>query len=843
MAKDFSCIQNNSRFSDAEKKHGEELYQQYMLRFGGASDEAIEATEKALTVQQKMRKLDNLRAAKVFAERLLDMEEFVRGNNRYEAAVLSFIAPDYQGHRRFLNLENEQDAIKGMLLANMSEFVMQYRKRGVTGKTGSGFQGFGKNKVPIEDVIRESAGIDTGNPQAKMLGKMWNETAEMARLLKNKYGAHIPKNESWFFPQSHSQGRIRALPGSFDEKFRTWRDFILPKLDTERITSYKTGQPITDLELEVLLKDIFENIVNGSQTQSKGWLKTMSNHRVLQFRTAEDLLAYHKRFGEGDIAINMFNYLDQMSHDIAELKVLGPKPEQTLRLLQEKAIKGMRSHGGYKESKVTSMAENIRNHYDVFKRRQLIPQYEWLAEGGSTVRNYATAAYLGSAVLSAMGDFGTQMKVAMQLGESKWSPLKKHLAFTLDILAPMKRAERQQWLVDNGIVIDSFINFSQKKAKFTDDLGGSPLSQTVSDVVLRSSGLTGFTDGGRAANATLVMQTFARSNGQKLAQLDPEFVKILKTYGLDKHWDDVLSKVTPETFQGSKYITYKSIQNHPGNADEMFELATSYLAMIKNLQNDAVITNSIKTMAKMYGSTKRGSLIGELGKSAFMFKSFSVGIVIQHLMRMLFESPDIMRTKHFGINWNSKIARTLNVGKFVVTMTILGGIAEQIHQLKSGRDPKDMKTGDFAISALTRGGGLGFIGDIITNNAMGYSLQLLGPLGNFASDAFNMGVVNPYKSAFGDEDVPYTYDAYKMLKKYMPGQSLWWGQLAFNRLVLENIATAIDPQISRKIRSTARRQESKNKQKYWWKPGDLAPKRAPDMTKANLGELLTIDGD
>jgi len=82
-----------------------------------------------------------------------------------------------------------------------------------------------------------------------------------------------------------------------------------------------------------------------------------------------------------------------------------------------------------------------------------------------------------------------------------------------------------------------------------------------------------------------------------------------------------------------------------------------------------------------------------------------------------------------------------------------------------------------------------------------------------------------------------------MLKKYMPGQSLWWGQLAFNRLVLENIATAIDPQISRKIRSTTRRQESKNKQKYWWKPGDLAPKRAPDMTKANLGELLTIDGD
>lgn len=843
MARDFSCIQNNSRFSSAEKKHGEELYQQYMIRFGGATDAAIEATEKALTVQQKMRKLDNLRAAKVFAERLLDMEEFVRGNNQYERAILSFIAPDYAGHRRFLNLQSEQESIHSQLLANMSKFVFEYRKRGITGKTGSGFQGFGKNKVPIEDVLRESAGIDTGNPEAKVLGKMWNDTTEMARLLKNKYGAHIPKNERWVFPQSHSQGRIRAIPGRFDEKFRTWRDFILPKLDTERITSYKTGQPITDLELEVLLKDIFENIVNGSQTQSKGWLKTMSEHRVLQFRTVEDLITYHKKFGEGDIAINMFNYLEQISHDIAELKVLGPKPEQTLRLLQEKAIKGMRSHGGYKESKITSIAENIKNHYDVYKRRQLIPQYEWLAEGGSTVRNYATAAYLGSAVLSAMGDFGTQMKVAMQLGESKWSPLKKHLAFTLDILAPMKRAERQQWLIDNGIIIDSFINFSQKKSKFIDDLGGSPLSQIVSDVTLRASGLTAFTDGGRAANATTIMQVFARNKGKTLAQLDPEFVKILKTYGLDKYWDDVLSKVTPDNFQGSKYLTYKNIQNHTGSADDMFELATSYLSMIKNIQSDAVITNSIKTMAKMYGSTKRGSLVGELAKSAFMFKSFSVSIVIQHLARIFAESPDIMRTKHFGINWNPKVARAINFGKFALTMTILGAIAEQLHALKSGRDPENMKTEDFLIASMTRGGGFGFIGDLVSNNAMGYSLQLLGPLGDFGNDVINFGVMNPIKSVRGDDDVPYTYDAYKMFKKYTPGQSLWWGQLAFNRLFLENVATMIDPSISRKIKSNARRQESRNKQKYWWRPGNLTPKRGPDLSKANLGELLTIGGD
>lgn len=843
--KDFNCITENSKFSDSEKAHGRELYQQYLLRFGGATDKAVEATEKALTIKQKIRKADNLRAARIFAERALDLEDFGRGNNRFDDGVLSFIAPDYAGHRRVLNLENEQHAIKAQALAMMGRVTYNYRKRGLGGQ-GESFLGTGKRKIDPEDLILEMEGkIDTGNKEAKAMAAATKTTFEWLRLMKNKYGAHIPKNERWLVPQNHSQLKIRNIGNgtlSYEQKFDLWFDFIKDKLDKDNMISYKTGQPITDMEFNFLLRDIFDNISNGSKNKQGGWVKTMSEHRVLQFKTASDWIAYHKKFGDGDIALNLFNYVDHMSHDIAELKVLGPKPQQTLNLLQERAVTLMRANGGYKEQAVTAMRTNVQNHYDVYKRRQLIPQYEALAEGGSTIRNLATAAYLGSAVISAIGDFGTQIATAQRMGQKGFTPLKFHMQAILSVLQPMKRQERIQWAINHGLVMDSAINFAQAKAKIADEIAGTPWSQAVSDTVLRASLLTAFTDAGRFAQAQSVMQMFSDRFGKKFADLEPEFQTHLKTYGLDKDWDDVLSKVPPQEFQGSKYLTYRDIQDYTGNGLDNYELSTKYLAMIHNIQNDAVITNSIKTMANMYGNINRGTLGGELLKSAFMFKSFSVGIFIQHLARMAHETPDLMRTKHFGMQLSPGAARIMNIAKFISTLTMLGAVAEQLHQIKSGRDPMDMESGDFWISAFTRGGGAGFIGDIITNNAMGYGLQLLGPLADVIGDSWDLVANNASAAASGDE-TEVTYDVYKMLKKYTPGQSLWYLQLGLNRMILENIATSIDPHIESKIRSNARRQESVRKQDYWWRPGDSFPQRAPDLGAANLGEALTIGGD
>ena len=49
-----------------------------------------------------------------------------------------------------------------------------------------------------------------------------------------------------------------------------------------------------------------------------------------------------------------------------------------------------------------------------------------------------------------------------------------------------------------------------------------------------------------------------------------------------------------------------------------------------------------------------------------------------------------------------------------------------------------------------------------------------------------------------------------------------------------------DPNLESKLRTERRRQESRSKtnQKYWWRPGESTPRRAPDLEEANTEGVL-----
>jgi len=842
--KDFKCIAENSRFSSDEKAHGEDLYRQYLLEFGGATDKAVEATEKALTVKQKIRKLDNLLAAKIYAERLLDMEALTRGNKRYTDAILSFIVPDIPGYR-YNSMEYLAESYHYQALSIANSFVFQYRKRGL-GQRGE-IKNFGKNNIDIYDVITEMEGkIDTGNAKAKEMAKGLKAAFEFLHGLKNRFGAHIAFNEHWLFPQSHSQTILRNLPGEYSEQLNTWREFVKPRLMKDRITSFETGQPVTEFELDLLLEDIFKNIQNGNETRDGSWTKTMSRNRVLQFKDATAFIEYHKKFGEGDLIQTALDHLERQALDIAELQILGPKPQQTLNLLQTKAAEMMRKDGDFNRESLNKMNKKVQAFYDTYKRRQMIPANERWAEFMGSTRNYFTGVFLGSAVLSALPDFANQMRMAMSLGMSKWTPWKIFLKDVMRLGNRQSRATHNQWLIDNGAAIDSYIDGVHRKTKLMEEINGTPLSQMVADGVLRGSLLTGWTDNNRSAAAQTWMQAAARHVGKRWDDIDDvEFKKTYTRYGLDKYWDDVITKAKVDEFEGSKFLSYKHIQKLDHLEHNTFDIATKYLAAERNYLNDAVIVNSVRTRSEMFQATPSGSAAGEVLRSGLMFKSFGVSVYFQHLSQLwreAVEAPQFQRTKHFGREWTSKGARSWNIAKYLTTMTVLGGIAEQLHQLKNGKDPKDMDEPEFLIRAITRGGGLGFMGDIITNSAAGYSLQLFGPLGDLVGDA--IGVPGSVTSKlYNGEETELTYDLYQMFRKYTPGQSIWWLQLFYNRMVLENIAEFFDPGIARRLTISARRRESRDNQDYWWRPGDSYPERAPDLGAANLGEALTIGGD
>ncbi len=66
----------------------------------------------------------------------------------------------------------------------------------------------------------------------------------------------------------------------------------------------------------------------------------------------------------------------------------------------------------------------------------------------------------------------------------------------------------------------------------------------------------------------------------------------------------------------------------------------------------------------------------------------------------------------------------------------------------------------------------------------------------------------------------------------MPGRSLWYARLAFERLVEDEIEAAIDPIANARFRRIEKRARKDFDQRYWSRPGRGLPQRAPDLGAA-----------
>jgi hypothetical protein len=80
------------------------------------------------------------------------------------------------------------------------------------------------------------------------------------------------------------------------------------------------------------------------------------------------------------------------------------------------------------------------------------------------------------------------------------------------------------------------------------------------------------------------------------------------------------------------------------------------------------------------------------------------------------------------------------------------------------------------------------------------------------------------------KDTNFTKEAVKFGTKYLPFSSLWYGRLALERLLLENIQKWADPKAAQKMREIQTKYKRETGQDYWWEPGDVAPERLPEAS-------------
>lgn len=704
------------------------------------------------------------------------------------AAGPAFLGPSERAG--YSNVDGRMRAIRGRAHGMMD---------GILSRFSTNLLGHVRDKAELADVVRElfQPG-STRSLSARELAGAWRDTAEMLRQRFNAAGGDIGKLDDWGLPQYHDPRLVR------EAGYDAWRGEIADRLDRARILDVETGRPLNDKEFEAALRETFDRI------RSDGWNKRdpgiqgqsiLANRRAesrfLVFKDADNWTAYQQRFGAATAFDAMMGHIDGMSKDIAMLEILGPNPNTTIGWLKDVITKSA-AEDAAPNSKAPDAAYKATRQMDRLVAEitgsSQRPENRTLALGFSTLRSWQTAAKLGGAMLSAVTDLGFGATTRAFNG----LPVARMASDYVKLFKPGS-IEDQRLAVRLGLIADEWSNRTAAQGRYLGEELTGETARRLAEGVLRVSGLARWTQAGRWAHGMQLMGALTDARGLRFEQLDDGFARMLQRYGMGPaEWDQI--RATPlEQDRGVDWIFPQNVENQV--------LGDRLLEMAAREADFAVPTPDVATRALISDVAPRGTWHGELVKSAFLFKSFGISLLLQHGARTM-DLAGSQRLKY--------------AGGLVIGTTAMGALALWLKDLAAGRDPRDGSTPAFWGQALVQGGGFGIFGDFIASaeNRAGGGLAstIAGPI---VGDVQNLSAIATSKR--------HGAAALKFARSQIPGGTLWYLRTAFDRAVADQIQEQIDPQYRQAWRRSAKWADEQGTD-YWWAPGDSSPDRAPDIS-------------
>lgn len=820
---DFTrCIReavNEGSIGEDEAEALTEIYNRHRQRrraggedAGGAAQGAAEDVFADLEGMRARRaKLDRLNAEKA-AEISDEIQRFRNGSGEFDAMEYLQAKIEYLGQGTGLktSVEGRRKAIIGRAHAQMEGLLNNFRQ---------GMLGRRVNAADLRNVVREAFGEDTADEAAKSFARAWGETAESLRQRFNAAGGDIGKLENWGLPQSHNPMALRAFQRKHGRAALIER--LRGSLDLERMTD-REGRPLTGEALDEALNGVVDNILTDGwisreasrQSFGRGMLANRrAEERFLIFKDADTWLAWQKDFGAGDPFNAMMAHVSMMARDIAQLEVLGPNPQATLSWLEQIALQEaakrdlgrgglvpgrVKDPGKYARKKI----ERARIMWRHYTGQVNTPDGERFAAAAANTRNIITSATLGSALLSAAPT------------DPVFAGMARAFAGTGHARALQQQVERlsarsRRDAVRMGLIMDSAMSQLGQQARYAGQFAGSAWSMHLSSQVLEVSALSAWTRAGRNGFMMGALFDLAGVSGRRFDRLDDALRRTLERYGFDAtEWDRM--RASPKTEAGAL---------DPVAMDR--DLGDRLLELLQQESEYAVPSGTIRSRSLLIGDSRAGTIGGEFRRSSAMFMSFGATLPILHGYRI----AQLVRSGAGARGAGYALALFL-------TASLGGALALQSKQLAAGRDPREMKSKEFWGAAALQGGGVGIWGDFLFAdvNRFGGSAPMTagGPGVQALNDLRDLTIGNLLELIQeGETDLP--KDLVQFGKRYTPGSNIWYLRLAWERYAEDRLTELADPEAAAAFRRRSRYYERNYGQKYWWRPGEAAPDRAPDL--------------
>jgi len=611
----------------------------------------------------------------------------------------------------------------------------------------------------------------TGDELAHEVAKVLDEHKEWLRLAANKEGADISREAAHVMMQNHNSERI--LLAGLDK----WRAEILPLLDHAR--TFPEGT-----DAEGMLERIYTNIVGGVRGDKGGKVTPkdvagrMSHSRVLHFKSADAWFTYNERFGSSDVLPGIVRRMEVNARNVALMQALGPDPgagfNRLLKRQQKLSVGDEQPMDAEEVNALVSRFKAVSGEMDI----PAVPKLAHFAQG---LRNLAGMAKLGMAVINSFNDVVTSAGNARYNGKGFLSSY----ADTFKYAIQGRTVEEQRKIARQlGLFADSVLGDAARRFHAVDGVPGA-LSR-MTRTYFKWNGLDWWTETFKRAHGLLLSNHLADHAGLAFKELPEAMRNSLEHYGIGSGaWDHIRGGV--ETVGDNTFINPEVI----ANADAANRLRMFFVQEV----DYAVIHPGAREKSMLLGGTQVGTWSGEIARTVAQFKSF----------------PMAMMTK---AGWRSAQAGPGAMFHLILASTAFGYLSQTAGDFIKGRtqrDPLDYRT---FVSAFTRGGGAGFLGDMVFGNftqGRGLLEYAAGPvLGNLNE------LATVYSAAMRGDDAK--AKAFRLVVDNLPFSNIWWGRTAANYLLIHHLQEAMNPGYLRRMEQTIRRETG---QEYWLPPTSI----------------------
>jgi hypothetical protein len=745
------------------------------------------------------------------AAHLMERAPEMRAEHKHNAAVFE----------RFRQVENRIAGERGALVSDVMEAVYAVEPS---------FFRLIENPAAVRDFAREVYGEPTGNAKAARAAKKWVEEMEIQRIRANEAGADIAKLEDWRMPQQHDVGMI-ARAGKEE-----WTNFIEPLLDRRRYLN-EDGSLMSDPEFHQAIEGAYDTLstegrnklVPGQDVHGSRASQFDDAHRFIHFRNADSYLEYLAKFGRDSMLDAMQGHVQMMAKNIALMEEFGPNPNATFRLLKDMAEKAD-NVAGAREALST-----LQTVWDTLNGTTAQPVDAALATKWQKRRNFVTATRLGSVLLTSVTDVATMMAAARYNGVS-----------AIETFANVVKSfggETTEMATRLGLAIDSVTN---EMAQWHADTFAHDWTSKLANTTMRLGGVEKWTHALRRGFSITLSSTLGKMRETDWHALSPFDRERFTASGVrEQDWKiwqlAELTDATGEGRPGAMLLTKDGIRAIPDDRiialglDPVRDVNTAVAKLLGHIDQEAkyaVMAPDLMTRAAITQGTRAGTHVGEQLRNLALFKSYPMAMVIKQMRRL--------NTLPNGT------AKAVYSARLAISLSMWGAVALQLHQLKDGKDPRDMTETKFWAAAFVQGGGIGIFGDVLYTGLGGNSrggqpnwTGMAGPVFGVGLDAFS--VANEFRKEAIGEDAKAGAKLLRFAKSNAPFINLWYTRAAFDHLLFHDLQEQISPGY---LQDMERRAQRDFGQSYWWRPGGspvpglneaeqpFAPERAPDFEAA-----------